>query len=314
MTAQGQIPAALAAGIDLGGTKIEAQIFDSGWNRLTSHRIATPANYDALVAAMADQIAWVEAQTANLPIGIAAAGLINPATGRALTANLPATGKPFPADIARAARRPITYINDCRAQALSEAQFGAARGRKSAITLNLGTGLAGGVVINGQLLPGPTGLGGEFGHFALPAHLIIAHNLPILQCGCGRLGCTETLIAGPGLSRIAAHLTGRGLDPETIVQQKAQDPALQQVWALWCNLAAELIHTLCLTVDPECVVLSGGLSRAPGLVADLTHALQNAQLPGYAPLTLLLAQGGDTTGARGAAYAAFLDATAAMPK
>lgn len=296
----------IAAGIDLGGTKIEAQTFDSAFNRLDSRRIATPATYEALVAAMADQIAWVEGLGhPGLPIGIAAAGLINPKTGLALTANLPATGHPFPADIARAAGRKVTYVNDCRAQALSEARFGAARGFRSALALNLGTGLAGGIVVDGKLLPGPTGLGGEFGHFALPAQIVVAHNLPVLRCGCGRIGCTETLIAGPGLSRLYEHLTGHKASPETIVATRKADPQAAAAWRIWCQLAAELIHTLCFTVDPECVVLAGGLSRADGLVPDLAAALQRAQLPGYDVPPLRLAEGGDTTGARGAAFAAW---------
>ena len=290
----------IAAGIDLGGTKIEAQVFDSGWNRVESHRIPTPATYDALVDAMTTQIRWVESHShVGIPIGIAAAGLINPKTGLALTANLPATGHPFPADIATAAGRPITYVNDCRAQALSEATFGAAKGFRTALSLNLGTGLAGGIVINGQLLPGPTGLGGEFGHFALPANVIHEHNLPILRCGCGRMGCTETLIAGPGLSRLHHHLTGQSLTPEHITQDRST-----QTWIIWCQLTAEMIHTLCLTVDPDIIVLAGGLSRADGLIPDLTAALTHAQLSGYGAPLLRLAEGGDTTGARGAAYAA----------
>ena len=296
----------IAAGIDLGGTKIEAQVFDSTWNRVELRRVATPQTYDALVAAMADQIAWVDGLgQPGLPIGVAAAGLINPATGLALTANLPATGRPFPSDIASAARRPITYVNDCRAQALSEATFGAARGFASALALNLGTGLAGGIVINGKLLPGPTGLGGEFGHFALPAHVVAAHNLPILRCGCGRMGCTETLVAGPGLARIYTHLSGRASTPEAITTSRDTDPQADQTWQIWCDLTAELIHTLCYVADPECVVLAGGLSRAPNLIPDLAAALQRAQLPGYGVPPLLLAEGGDTTGARGAAFAAF---------
>ena len=285
----------IAAGIDLGGTKIEAQIFDSSWNRVTSHRIPTPRTYADLLAAMARQIAWIDAQTPNLPIGVAAAGLINPA-GIALTANLPATGHPFPADIAQAARRRITYINDCRAQALSEAQFGAAKGFRTAITLNLGTGLAGGVVIDGNLLKGPTGLGGEFGHFALP---FTPHDVPHIRCGCGRMACTETLIAGPGLTRIHAHLTGQTLTPEAITT--GDHPVTMQIWL---TLTAELLHTLSMVIDPDCIVLAGGLSRAPGLIPRLTQALQTAQLPGYGTPLLRLAEGGDTTGARGAAFAA----------
>ena len=127
----------IAAGLDLGGTKIEAQIFDFSFNRVTFRRIPTPQTYDALVAAMVDQIAWVESHATGLPLGIAAAGLIHPVTGLALTANLPASGKAFPADIALAAGRAVTYLNDCRAQALSEAQFGAAKGYASALCLSL---------------------------------------------------------------------------------------------------------------------------------------------------------------------------------
>ncbi len=297
----------IAAGIDLGGTKIEAQVFDSGWTRLDSQRIATPLTYDALVAAMADQINWIEARAKGVPIGVAAAGLVNPMTGLALTANLPATGHPFPADIARAAGRPITYVNDCRAQALSEAQFGAARGYRTSLALNLGTGLAGGIVLDGALLPGPTGLGGEFGHFALSANVVAAHNLPILRCGCGRMGCSETLIAGPGMARLYTHLGGRTASSEQIVQARKSDPVAAKTWDVWVRLTAELIFTLCLTVDPEIVVLAGGLSRAEGLVPDLASALQKAQLSGYAAPAIRLAEGGETTGARGAAFAAFTD-------
>jgi N-acetylglucosamine kinase len=296
----------IAAGIDLGGTKIEAQVFDSGWNRVDSRRVATPQTYADLVAAMVDQIGWIDGLgLPGLPIGVAAAGLINPVTGLALTANLPATGHPFPADIASTAGRPITYVNDCRAQALSEAMFGAARGFNSALALNLGTGLAGGIVVNGKLLPGPTGLGGEFGHFALPAQVVAAHGLPILRCGCGRMGCTETLIAGPGLARIYKHLSGRECSPEEITTSRDSDAVAEKTWQIWCELTAELIHTLCYVADPECIVLAGGLSRAPNLIPDLSAALQRAQLPGYGVPVLRLAEGGDTTGARGAAFAAY---------
>lgn len=298
----------IAAGIDLGGTKIEAQIFDSGWNRVDSRRIATPKAYDALVAAMVDQIAWVTARAGAVPVGVSAAGLINPVTGLALTANLPAMGKPFPADIAAAAGRAISYVNDCRAQVLSEAMFGAARGFVTAMGLNLGTGLAGGFVVNGRLLASPSGTGGEFGHFPLSAGPMIRHGLPLLTCGCGRVGCTETLIAGPGLARIVALKTGRQMVPQDIVAARKSDPDMAKCWAIWLELLVELMITLTLTLDPACVVLAGGLSRADGLLDELAAGLQRAQLAGYAIPVIRLAEGGDATGARGAAYAAFEEA------
>lgn len=297
----------IAAGIDLGGTKIEAQVFDADWQCTARRRIATPADYPALVAAMADQIAWIETHGSSIPVGISAAGLVNPATGLALTANLAATGRPFPADIAKAAGRPVTYINDCRALTLSEAVFGAAKGQSPAVGLILGTGIGGGVAIGDRLVAGPTNTGGEFGHFALAAAPVLAHGLPILRCGCGRIGCTETLIAGPGLTRIAHHLTGQSLPPQDIAARR-DEPDIARVFDVWTELLAELLKTLTLVIDPACIVLGGGLSRIAGLIPALDAALTASQLPGFTIPRLLLAEGGDASGARGAAYAATQEA------
>lgn len=295
----------IAAGIDLGGTKIEAQIFGPDWQLTIRRRIETPKTYAALVDAMADQIAWVEAEAGQIPVGVAAAGLVNPATGLALTSNLPATGKPFPADIEKKANRRITYVNDCRALTLSEAVFGAASGQNPAVGLILGTGIGGGVTVDGRLMEGLADLGGEFGHFAIAAAPVVAHGLPVIRCGCGRMGCTETLIAGPGLARIARHLTGREVTPPEIAARRKTEPDLAKCWDIWCELVAEMLLTLCMTVDPACIVLGGGLSQAPGLVEDLTNALARAQLPGFNCPEIRLAEGGDASGARGAAYAAW---------
>ena len=295
----------IAAGIDLGGTKIEAQIFAPDWSVTDRRRIDTPKDYNGLVDAMADQIAWIDAMTgASPPIGVAAAGLVNPATGLAYTANLPATGHPFPADISRVAGRPVTYINDCRALTLSEAIFGAARGLTPVVGLILGTGIGGGVAVDGRLIPGPAMVGGEFGHTYAPAHLVVQHGLPVLRCGCGRMGCIETLIAGPGLTRIAHVITGQALTPPEVIAAKSKDQKTAQAYEIWCALVAELLMTLSFTIDPAAIVLGGGLSNIPGLVGDLTSAQSRVQLPGFTIPRILLAEAGDASGARGAAYAA----------
>ena len=295
----------IAAGIDLGGTKIEAQVFAADWSVTDRRRIETPRDYNGLVAAMADQIAWIDATTGTTPpVGVAAAGLVNPATGLAYTANLPATGHPFPADISRVAGRAVTYINDCRALTLSEAIFGAARGMTPVVGLIIGTGIGGGVAVQGRLIPGPAMVGGEFGHTYAPAHLVVQHGLPIVRCGCGRMGCIETLIAGPGLTRIAQTITGRAMTPPEVTAAKAKDQNAAQAYAIWCELVAELLMTLSFTIDPAAIVLGGGLSNIPGLVADLTAAQTKVQLPGFASPKIMLAQAGDASGARGAAYAA----------
>lgn len=294
----------IAAGIDLGGTKIEAQVFAPDWSLSTRRRIETPRDYPSLVSAMAETVAWIKTQAPGLPIGVSAAGLINGATGLALTANLPATGRPFPADLAAATGRPIRFVNDCRALTLSEAVFGAARGLSPAVGLILGTGIGGGVAVDGRLIPGPSGVGGEFGHFPLSAVPVAQHNLPVLRCGCGRMGCTETYLSGPGLSRLA-RLKHRDLTPPQIAEGRKTDPVLAETWDIWLSLLTDLLITLTMTIDPACIVLGGGLSQAPGLLEDLRPRLAAAQLSGFAVPDLRLAEGGDASGARGAAWAAW---------
>ena len=294
----------IAAGIDLGGTKIETQIFDAAWQPVSRQRVATPGDYPALVQAMAAQIRWAEAAGGEgLPIGIGAAGLVNPATGLALTANLAASGQPFPDDIAKAAGRPITYVNDCRALALSEAVFGAGRGHRTVLGLILGTGIGGGVAIDGTLMAGPSMTGGEFGHTSAAADLVARYGLPVVACGCGAVGCAETLVSGRGLTRLAEALLGQALTAPQIAA--ARDGAAAPVWQAWCALMASLLRNLTLTVDPDIIVLGGGLSQIPGVAEDLSRALQAAQLPGFAIPRIAIAEGGDSSGARGAAHAAF---------
>jgi N-acetylglucosamine kinase len=295
----------IAAGIDLGGTKIETQIFDASWACVDRRRIDTPQSYDALVRALTDQIGWADQRAGKtLPLGIGAAGLLNPKTGLVYTANLPAMGRPLRRDIEAALGRGVTYINDCRALALSEAVFGAGQGKSPVAGLILGTGIGGGLAIDGRLAPVFSAVGGEFGHFTASAHLISMHGLPLMQCGCGRMGCTETLLSGPGLSRIAQRFIGQALAPEQLVEARAVNVMAAQAWAVWCDLLADLLITLVFTVDPAAIVIGGGLSKIPALLDDLTAGLRRAQLPGFAIPELLIAQGGDASGARGAAYAA----------
>lgn len=292
-------------GIDLGGTKIEAQVFDRSWKIVDRRRVETPRDYPALIAAIAAQIAWADGVAGRrLPVGISAAGLVNPATGLALTANLPATGKPLPADIDAAAGRRVTIVNDCRALALSEAVFGAGRGASPVLGLILGTGVGGGVAVGRRLLPGLAHVGGEFGHMPAPAALVARHGLPVVTCGCGIDGCIETLIAGPGVTRLATALTGRALTPQDIGATRHTDPDAARVWEVWTALVAEHLRALCLALDPEIVVIAGGLSQMPGLCEALAAALDRVHWPGFARPRIALAEGGETSGARGAAYAA----------
>jgi len=295
------------AGIDIGGTKIEVQVFDDNWGEIARHRLATPKDYPAIVAAVVDQIDWATREAGSISaVGIGAAGLVNPETGHAFTANLAASGHPFPSDIARQAGRAVTYVNDCRALALSEAVFGAGQGKRVVMALIIGTGVGGGIAVDQQLLPGPTATGGEFGHTAAPAHIVAEYRLPVYQCGCGRMGCIETYIAGPGLERLAKFVTGEDVTTKQIAARRETDMA--QVWSIWCAFTAEMIHSLTLTVDPDVIVLGGGLSAIAGVVEDLGKVASQTQIAGFGAAPIVLAQGGDASGARGAAYAAWREA------
>ncbi|MBT8431824.1 MAG: ROK family protein, partial [Altererythrobacter sp.] len=144
-----------AVGIDLGGTKIETQVFADAWSVLDRKRCDTPQHYPDLVKVMAEQIDWALSHAGtDAPVGIGAAGLVNPGNGLALTANLVATGQPFPADIAKAVGRSVTYVNDCRALALSEAVFGLGKGHRTVMALILGTGVGGGICVDQRILQG----------------------------------------------------------------------------------------------------------------------------------------------------------------
>lgn len=291
----------IAGGIDLGGTKIEAQRFDAAWQIADRRRVDTPKSYPDLVQATRDQLSWLRAGHPELPVGIAAAGLLR-ADGQALAANLPSHGNPFPADVAA----PALWLNDCRAFTQAEAheaQSGTLMG------LVLGTGIGGAVAVDGRLLNAGRGQSGEFGHMPLSAAVAQRFGLPLVPCGCGRLGCVETYGAGPGMTRLAQHLIGQQARPEEITAGKDSDPQMAQVWQAWCAIIADLLLTLTMAVDPDEVVLGGGLSQAPGLVPDLQSKLDALQWPGFTAPRLRLARLGATAAAFGAAYAAWRQAT-----
>ena len=294
-----------AVGIDLGGTKIEAQVFSEDWSVIDRRRVATPQTYPDLLNAVRDIIDWaVSLAGRDMAVGISAAGLLNPAEGTVLAANLAASGHPFPIDLNRQIGREVTYVNDSRALALSEAVFGAGRRYGKVLGVVLGTGVSGGLVIDGQLQVGPTNTAGEFGHIAAPAHLVQEFGLPIIDCQCGRRGCIETLISGAGMSRIAAHVAGMKVTPPELVNARNTDPMAQRSWDIWCALIGDLLRALTVITDPDCIVLGGGLSQIAGVGDDVYLAAKAAQFADFDIPPILIAEAGDASGAKGAAYAA----------
>ena len=279
-------------GLDLGGTKLEARVFASDWSELSRRRIETPNEYSSLLSSLAELIAWGELEAGGVvPTGVSAAGIVEPKSQRMLTSNLCATGKRLPADLAETIGRPVAWMNDARALALSEAMLGAGRGHRSVQSVVIGTGLGGGLVVDGAVQVGASGAAGEVGHTALPARFGL-HDVVD-----GRPAIFEDYLSGPGLSRLAS-----GVSPEEAVA--GRHGAYSSAWDRWCGLLGELVRTLTLIVDPDVIVFGGGLSRIEGLLGDLAPVLANAKVGPIEFPELVIAEGGPESGARGAAYEA----------
>lgn len=298
-----------SSGLDVGGTKIEARLFASDWSVLATREVATPLqSYESFLDALSDQIAWLQAKAQGqaVPTGIGLPGVVDQRSGTILTANLPASGKPLWRDIAsRFIGIEPVILNDSCAFALSEAVLGAGRGHETVLATIIGTGLSGGLVHQGHLMEGANRAAGEFGHMPISAPVQRLYDLPVLPCGCGRLGCYETLCSGVGLSRLAKHVLGHEMDGKSIGARAAEgsDDA-KRVIEIWVDLLSDLFVSLCLTVDPGCIVLGGGASQMPGICERVKGALCAKVLSGMQVPAIRLAEGGPRSGARGAALAA----------
>ncbi len=303
----------ICGGLDIGGTKIEARLFDAALQTVATHRVPTPRDSaDAFFDALAAQVGWLAGQAgaADLPVGIAMTGVVEPDSGLARTANLPISGQPMQRHlIARLGRR-LPVMNDSMALAFSEANGGAAEGSDAAVGLILGTGVAAGLCTAGAPAPRYGGIAVEIGHAGMPARALLRHGLPLWPCGCGREGCVETYVAGPGLTRLAQHA---GLGPLSAPQLVAAGEAAAPVLAVWADLAAECLEMLQLTIDPRVVVLGGGLSQMPGVAQRLTDALPARLMPGVPAPAIRVARFGDASGVRGAALLARRIADGSLP-
>lgn len=280
-------------GIDLGGTKIEAQIFDADWHCVEARRWPTPRGYRTLLDQLAVARDWLATSGAG-PIGLAHPGIAAPGSGRVSAANLPVHGQVFADDLRDALGVCLPRLNDAQAFALSEARLGAGRGADPVAGLVLGTGVAAGLSVAGTVLAGWRGAAGELGHLPLPAELVSRWDLPILPCGCGASGCFETLASGHGLARLGLHLTGQR-------RNGADWAGRADVLAVWFDIIVTLVTAICRVWDPQVIVLGGGASAAPEIVAQLSARIQADPLCAGAPPAIRLAEGREASGARGAA-------------
>ncbi|MDB5659427.1 MAG: glucokinase family protein [Cypionkella sp.] len=306
----------MIVGIDLGGTKIEACLFDDDLMPLVRRRIATPiASFDDMIDGLVDQYHWACAQagTQDLKLGIGVPGFVEKGTGRLLATNLPGTDKSLPQVLEQRLNAAIATENDCKCFALSEANGGAGDGAETVFGLILGTGCGGGVCLNGRLVRGLAGLPGEIGHLGIPVSF--AERLPVLICKCGRVGCYETLVSGPGLRILGQSIAGLDIPAEEIAARAAAgEPRPAAALALWSELVCELLLTIQASIDPDQIVLGGGLSKIPDITSILDSQMQKTLMQGLPLPQLSVARFGDASGVRGAAMLHALNLTSATRK
>lgn len=297
-------------GVDFGGTKIEAAALAPDGGVVARLRTPTPASYDAALAAVRDLVDRIEAETgARGTVGVGAPGSISPRTGVMRNANaVYLNGRRFREDLSQALARPVRLANDANCLALSEATDGAGAGSPVVFAAILGTGTGAGIAVNGQVLTGPNGLAGEWGHNPLPFGVQGAPDEdPLWRCYCGRSGCVESLVSGPGLAREHALRHGGTLDAAAIALEAADgNAACQATLQRHANRLARALAAVINLLDPDVIVLGGGLSSMSHLYADVpalwSQWVFTAGSGEPVRTRLLPALHGDASGVRGAAW------------
>ena len=293
----------LRIGVDLGGTKI-AGILLSHAGTEAEARLPTPReDYAATIEAIVTLVDRLRPAAAEAPsVGVGVPGSISPETGVMQNANSTwLNGRPLREDLSAALGQSVRIANDANCFALSEAIDGAGARAKSVFGVILGTGVGGGLVIEGRILNGPRGIAGEWGHNPLPWAL--SSERPGPACWCGREGCMEAWVSGPALARDHAGATGVELAADEVVRlAESGDAAAEHTLARHTSrLARGLAHVVNI-FDPEVIVLGGGLSKMAHLYADLRRAMVPYIFADTARVEIRPPKWGDASGVRGAAW------------
>jgi len=289
--------APLRIGVDIGGTKIEALALDAAGREVFRKRVPTPrGDYDATISAVKGLVEQIDSSSGvKGSVGIGIPGALSRATGRVKNANSTwLIGRSLKEDLEKALNREIRLENDANCFALSEAVDGAGQGARVVFGVILGTGVGGGIVVDGRVLTGPNAIAGEWGHNPLP--LPTEADLPLPPCYCGRFGCIETYLSGPGLARDHQQITGARLTPEEIVS--LQGESLKRYEERLARALAAVINLL----DPDVIVLGGGMSNAERLYGEVPRLWGRHVFSDRVATRLARHAHGDSSGVRGAAW------------
>jgi fructokinase len=291
-------------GVDLGGTKIEAVALERDGRLLARRRVATPAgDYAATLAALRELVAGIEAAAGRRgTVGVGMPGALSPATGLVKNANsLCLNNRAFDRDLAAALGRPVRFANDANCFALSEAVDGAAAGASTVFGVILGTGVGGGIVAHGRLLTGVNAIAGEWGHSPLPWPGDAERPGP--PCYCGKRGCIESFLSGPGLAFDHRQATGDTADAADIAERAAAgDRDAEASLARYEDRLARSLATVMNLLDPDIIVLGGGLGQIARLYDQVPRLWGNYVFSDHIATRLVPPRHGDASGVRGAAW------------
>ncbi len=285
-------------GIDLGGTKIEVAALDPTGRIAFRRRIDTPAAYDGIIAGISALVQAAEAELgARASVGVGIPGIISPATGLVKNANSQVLiGHTLDRDLADALSRPVRVENDANCFALSEASDGAGAGHRCVFGVILGTGCGGGIVVNGQVLPGRNHIAGEWGHTPLPWPR--ADEWPQPPCWCGQVGCLELYLAGPGLARSCGAPNAAAVEQRAAAGDAAALAALERHADRLARGLAVVMNVL----DPDIIVLGGGVSNMAQLYERVPALIPRYVFSDVATTPVVRNLHGDSSGVRGAAW------------
>ena len=296
-------------GIDYGGTKIEGIVLDAEGTERARKRVATPrGDYDAGLKTIRQLMLDLESEsgTAISRVGIGVPGSVDRDTGEVSLGN--ATwlhGRPLRSDLASCLDRPVEVANDANCFALSEAIDGAGQGHPVVFGVILGTGVGGGIVVDGRVLPGANAIAGEWGHIPLPDPEDAERPGP--RCSCGRFGHVEAWLSGPNLS--ADHARTNGIDPslapdaaEIVARAEAGDQQAEGTMTRYEQRLGRALAAVINVLDPDAIVIGGGLSNVARLYRSLPDAIKPHVFGDRFRTRIVPNRHGDSSGVRGAAW------------
>ena len=286
-------------GVDFGGTKIEVAALGETGEFVARVRKPNPGDYDAALDVVAGLLTDAEcmAGAACARLGLGIPGSISPRTGLIRNANsVYLNGRPFGQDLEQRLARPVRLANDANCLALSEAADGAGAGARVVFAVIIGTGCGGGVVVDGKIIEGHNGFGGEWGHMPLPWPK--TEEYPGPECWCGRKGCMEKWVAGPAFARDAGFPTGQ----EAMDAIQAGDASAAAALDRYIDRLGRGLAAICDLIDPDVIVLGGGMSNVDALYERLPAAIAPHVFSDVFETPVKKAEHGDSSGVRGAVW------------